>query len=100
MSANDGGPLLIPKCELSRELRVLIDPGFDLERSINQTRFREIVDEELPIVLSIAATGQPANHVVAICWSERKDEDKLVLLLLTRQLHEHVIRIDRRGLFL
>lgn len=56
-------PLLIPPCLLYRKLRVLIDSRFDLQRAIDQLRFREIVDDRRTVWCTVAAPGNPTNQI-------------------------------------
>src|SRR5262249_32074988 len=100
MAAQNSRALLVPQRKLRRKLRVLIDARLNLQWTIDQPRLREVVDQQPSVILAITAPGHPADQVVSIGRSEGEDEHKLVLLRLTRQLHQHVIRIDRRGLLL
>ena len=68
--------LLIPERKLSGELRVLIDARFDLQRAINQTRLGKVVNQQRPVRLAITTARHPADHVISLCGSKRKDLDK------------------------
>src|SRR4051812_46088087 len=92
--------LLIPERELTRKLRVLINSGIDLIRPINQSRSWKIIDEKVAVIVAVATTSHPADHVVLVGWRERHDLDKLILYLLARQLHQDEVRFERFALLL
>ena len=69
--------LLVPQRELSRQLRVLIDSRFHLQRAVDELRLREVVDDALAVVRAVAASGDPADEVVSVGRGERQDADEL-----------------------
>ena len=90
--------LLVPQCQLSRELRVLIDACFDLQRSVNKPRFRKVEHDRRAVVRLVASPRDPADEVVPVGRREWQDLDELDLLL-ARQRHQHEVGLhDLRGL--
>ena len=86
--------LLIPQRQLTRELRVLIDPRFDLHRPVDEPGFRKVVDHCRTVVRAIAASGDPANQIIPV----RRREWQNVYELhpgFARQFHQHEIRLHR-----
>ena len=69
--------LLVPQRQLTRQLRVLIDARLDLQRTVDQPRLREVVDDRRAVVRAVAAPGDPADQVVAVRRRERQDLDEL-----------------------
>src|SRR5258706_6298421 len=100
MPTQNARPLLVPQRKLRGKLSVLIDTRFDLQRSVNQTRFGEVIDQQLAIVVAIATAPHPADHVVSVRRSKRQNDRKLVGPILAWQLHEHKVRSDRLRLLL
>src|SRR6185437_2800860 len=84
--------LLIPERQLARDRSVLIDARLDLQGTIDQLRFRKVIDHRLTVVRAIAAAADPSDEIVAVSRSERQDVDEF-RRLLPGQRHEHVIRL-------
>src|SRR6185369_13910801 len=61
-------------------------------------RLREVVSQQPAVILTVTPTSHPADQVISIRGREGQYQHKLGLLRLTRQLHQHVVRIDRRAL--
>src|SRR6185436_2759386 len=94
MSAEYMGALLIPERELRRQLGILINARFNLQRSINQSGLGEVVDQKFPVFVAIATTGHPANQIVSPGRSKRQNQDKLAILFFSGQLHQYEVRIE------
>src|SRR3954451_8788247 len=77
VAATHARALLIPERELTGQLRVLIYARFDLQRAVNQSRSREIIDEKMAVSVAVAAASDPANHVVLVGGRKRHYLDKL-----------------------
>src|SRR6266550_1625440 len=71
------GTLLIPQRQLSRQLGVLIDTRFDLQRAVYQLVFREVVDYRRTILCTVTASSNPANQVVPVGRRERQNLNEL-----------------------
>ena len=79
---------------MSGKLRILIDSRLDLQRSVDQLRFRKVVDHRRPVLRAVAAPGNPANQVVPI--RRRKGQDFHELFAgFARQFHQHKVRLHR-----
>ena len=66
-----------------------------MQRAVDKPRLGKVVNQKFSIVLAVAATRHPANHVVPARRSEGQNQNKLVADLFTGQLHQHKVRIDR-----
>src|SRR6185503_1263362 len=87
--------LAVPKRELRRQLRVLIDTRFDLQGTIDQARLRKSVGEQRAVIVAVATRGHPTDHVVTIVWRERQNRRELDPFIFARQLHQDEIGLDR-----
>src|SRR5437879_13622718 len=81
------GTLLIPQRQLSRQLGVLIDTRFDLQRAVYQLVFREVVDYRRTILCTVTASSNPANQVVPVGRRERQNLNELGVGF-ARQFHK------------
>jgi len=81
---------LIPQRDLLRYLGTLVDPRFDLERSVDELLLGKLVDDQLAVVGRVAARGEPRDHVVAAAGHHRKHEEELGLRL-AGQPHDDVV---------
>src|SRR6201988_1170500 len=57
---------LIPQRDLLRYLRILIDPRFDLEWSIDELLLGKLVDDQLAVVGCVTTRSEPRDHIVAV----------------------------------
>ena len=76
-AAQDIRPLLVPQRHLRRELRVLIDARFDLQRSVDESRLRKVVDDRRAVMRLVASRRDPADQVVPVRRRERQNLDEL-----------------------
>src|SRR5438105_4806358 len=72
IATNDHRTLLIPEGQLRRKLRILIDSGLDLQRSVDEARLRKTVSAQSPVFVAITSAGHPTDQIVSIRGRKRK----------------------------
>ena len=70
ISPNDARAALVPQRKLLRNERVLINHGFDLDRSEHQALLGQLVDDEFAVIREVVTRGHPSDHVGPIGRSE------------------------------
>ena len=88
---------MVPQRILLRDFRILVDTRLNLVGAVKEFVLGEGELEEMAVVVTVAARGQPCDHVIASLRHHRQHQDVLGFFF-ARQAHDHVIGLHLRGL--
>ena len=83
---------MVPKRELLRDTRVVVDPGLDLAGAGERAVGGELEHGDVPVVLAVRAGRHPSHEVRLVLRREREDLHEL-LGLGVGELHDDVVRV-------